>query len=504
MATSKLAVFALVAGAEARNNLSMTPPMGWMSWEIFRCNTDCKNEPNNCISEVLYKQQADAMVEQGFNKFGYNSIHMDDCWERKVPPRDPATGRLVGDPVRFPSGMKALGDYYKQKGIKYALYTAESPTTCGGYPASANHEELDAKTFADWGVDYMKVDGCGPAGYYNHGYQAMGAALENSGRAIEYSCSWPAYINGGNESRQPFATFIEYGCNGWRNWDDIQCNPTSLFSIIDHWGDYGEALQPFAGPGHWHDMDMLLIGNGCVSHDEEMTQMAIWAISASPLIMGNDMRNVTAASKSILTNADAIAVSQDPLGQMGIRISNNTAKQLWSRVLGDGSVAVGLLNRGENAHPVQPPITPPPCLDWVEVTGGYYEADPTTDNVGAFGAGTTAEQAKTACCNNPKCAGFSIAKSGGGGFYKGNALGGKVNDDAYDGWTKKNQIVPPTPPNSDPVDITVNFADVMLFGSVEVYDIWAGKSVGTFTNAYTAKAVPYHGTAFLRLTPEAK
>ena len=98
---------------------------------------------------------------------------MDDCWERKVPPRDPATGRLVGDPKRFPAGMKALGDCYHSKGVKYALYTAESAHTCGGYPASALHEDLDAKTFADWGVDYMKVDGCGPLGYYNHGYKAM-------------------------------------------------------------------------------------------------------------------------------------------------------------------------------------------------------------------------------------------------------------------------------------------------------------------------------------------
>lgn len=100
----------------------------------------------------------------------------------------------------------------------------------------------------------MKVDGCGPADYYEHGYKAMGAALEATGRPIEYSCSWPAYINNGDESKQPFATFIEFGCNGWRNWDDIQCNAHSLMSIIDHWGEYGKVLQPFAGPGHWHDM----------------------------------------------------------------------------------------------------------------------------------------------------------------------------------------------------------------------------------------------------------
>ena len=279
MQVRSLAVVAVLAAlatrADARNNLSRTPPMGWMSWEIFRCNVDCAKEPDNCISERLYHQQADALVSQGFLEVGYNAIHMDDCWERKIPPRDLKTGRLVGDPTRFPSGMKALGDYYHSKGAKYALYTAESPTTCGGYPASANHEMIDAQTFADWGVDYMKVDGCGPANYYDHGYKAMGAALEATGRPIEYSCSWPAYINGGNETKQPFATFIEYGCNGWRNWNDIQCNWHSLGSIIDHWGDYGLTLQPFAGPGHWHDMDMLLIGNGCVTHAEEMTQMAI-------------------------------------------------------------------------------------------------------------------------------------------------------------------------------------------------------------------------------------
>ena len=203
-----------------------------VSWEIFRCKSDCVAEPENCISEKLYHQQADALVSQGFLAAGYDAIHMDDCWERKVPARDLKTGRLVGDPTRFPSGMKALGDYYHSKGAKYALYTAESPHTCGGYPASANHEVLDAQTFADWGVDYMKVDGCGPASYYEQGYKAMGAALEASGRPIEYSCSWPAYINHGNESLQPFATFIEYGCNGWRNWHDIGCSAGSFMSII--------------------------------------------------------------------------------------------------------------------------------------------------------------------------------------------------------------------------------------------------------------------------------
>jgi hypothetical protein len=342
----------------------------------------------------------------------------------------------------------------------------------------------------------MKVDGCGPADYYQHGYQAMGEALEESGRAIEYSCSWPAYINGGNESLQPFATFIEYGCNGWRNWHDIQCNWNSLSSIIDHWGDYGKVLQQFAGPGHWHDMDMLLIGNNCVTHDEERTQMAIWAISASPLIMGNDMRNVSAESKAIVMNKDAIAVSQDKLGQMGIRISNNTAQQVWGRVLADGSVAVGLYNKGGSG--TGPPIPTGPCLDWVHTTDGYYEASPATDNVGQF-SGLTALQAQAACCANRKCAGFSFKD--GAGYYKENAMGGLIKSAGEDGYTKK-ACVPSGPPKEAAADITISFADIHLYGNVKVYDIFAQKNVGTMTGSYTAKQVPPHGTAFLLLTPQ--
>ena len=413
-----VASIAFVQMVEARNSLSKTPPMGWMSWEIFRCSVNCARNPDGCISETLYKSQADAMAANGWLDAGYNSVHMDDCWEQKSPSRDPVTNKLVGDPDRFPSGMKALGDYYHSKGIQYALYTAESDTTCGGYPGSKNNEKLDALTFAEWGVDYMKVDGCGGPEYYDSGYEAMGIALEESGRPIEYSCSWPAYINGGNETVQQatFIKMINYGCNGWRNWHDIQCNWRSLGSIIDHWGMYGASLQPFAGPGHWHDMDMLLIGSlsgghdgghvgeRCVSLVEEQTQMAIWAISASPLIMGNDMRHVAKDSMEILLNEHAIAVSQDPLGQMGIRLTGDTSAQIWARKMENGDVAVVLYNR----------------------------------------------------------------------------------DDAAAG----------------AADIAVQFdiTGINLYTDVDVFDIWGKQSAGTFTKEYTAKAVPSHGTAFLRLS----
>lgn len=476
--------------------------MGWMSWEMFRCNlatsTDNCTDPvsTNCISEALYKGQADAMVYQGFSKSGYRSIHMDDCWEEKNPARDPETNQLTGDKIRFSSGIASLGEYIRQKGLGFAMYTAESSLTCGGYPASQGFEDIDAKTFAAWGTTYLKVDGCGDLNYYAEGYKKMGAALEASGADIVYSCSWPAYI-GSNESVKPFSEMIMDGCNLWRNYDDIQCSWGSLSSIIDHWGDYGEEMAPYAGPGHWHDADMLIIGNGCISEDEERTQMAIWSIIASPLIMGNDMRNVSEASKDILMNADAISVSQDSLGQMGLRLtsSSQVAQQIWYRNLANGDVAVGLYNK---QGVLQVAIPGPPCSTWDHVTGGYYESCGGADgNVGTF-SGLTPEQAQDACCNDLTCAGFSYNSKTSSGFYKGNVMCGFTTSTSYEGYSKPGQI-----PNElkESMDITVTFADLNLFGNVLVYDIWARKEIGVFQNSYTAKSVAFHGTAFLRLSP---
>jgi alpha-N-acetylgalactosaminidase len=487
----------------ARNSLARTPPMGWMSWELFRCDVDCSTDPTSCISEKMYMGQTDALAENGYLEAGYTGIHMDDCWESKHPPRDPTTHKLAPNSTRFPSGLKALGDYMHGKGATFGLYTAESPTTCGGYPASANMEVLDAQTFAEWGVDYMKVDGCGSVNYYKGGYKAMGAALEASGRDIVYSCSWPAYINGGNESKQPFAEFINDGCNLWRNFYDIQCNWNSLSVIIEHWGEYGESLVPYAGPGHWHDMDMLLIGANCITEDEEKTQMAIWSISAAPLIMGNDLRNVSDESKSILLNKDAIAVNQDSLGQMGMRISNgNTPTQIWARNLGNGDVAVALYNSG-GAKPILPPfrndskLCSPKNEPWTKTTGGYYEAcGGAGGDLGQF-SNLTVDEAKQKCCSNSMCAGFDY--NNGNGFWKSNANCGITKAKNYVGYTRSSAIPSPVTSASD---ITVQFNDpnINLFGNIDVYDIWEGKSLGTFTNNYTAKNIKSHATAFLRLS----
>ena len=203
----------------------------WMSWQQFRCGTNCTAFPADCISERLYREQADALKATGLLAAGYDTVHLDDCIVAKA--RDNVTSELVADPDRFPSGFKALGDYIHSLGAKFGFYTAMSSTTCGGYPASAHYEELDANTFAGWGVDYLKVDGCGDQSYYPVGYRKFGDALQASGRDIVYSCSWPAYL-GDDETQKPFATFIEAGCNLWRNFLDMGPTVGYMQGVAEH------------------------------------------------------------------------------------------------------------------------------------------------------------------------------------------------------------------------------------------------------------------------------
>ena len=248
------------------------------------------------------------------------------------------------------------------------------------------------------------------------------------------------------------------------------------------------------------------------------------------MIMGNNPRNISDESLAILLNEDAIAVSQDPLGQMGIRISMDTDLQLWARNMANGDIAVALYNKNGNGLPPPPPIPTPPCHAWEETANGFYEPDP-SNNVGTFSALSVAD-AKAACCSNPKCAGFSyvnksdaitgrngtgatvVGKGSGGddgdgggggvgsGFYKGQPLSYLFNATGDYGFAKPSQVPSkPTPPHPADIDITLDFADLMLHGKVRVYDIWSKSSLGVFEGSYTAKGVPYHGTAFLRLTP---
>ncbi len=219
--------------------------------------------------------------------------------------------------------------------------------------------------------------------------------------------------------------------------------------------------------------------------------MAIWSIIASPLIMGNDLRNVSAASKAILLNPEAIAVSQDPLVQMGLRLGNSSSDptQVWWRLLADGSVAVALYNKAGGGSPT-------PCTSWNTTQNGYYDSLPAGSGGDDCFVGLSPAQAQAQCCAQAACAGFSIDAQGAGCF-KPNTQAGFFSNSAYMGFFK-----PGGPTPAPPADITVNFADVNLFGKVVVRDIWAQADVGVFSGSFTAKAVPLHGSAFLRLTQQ--
>ncbi|KAM9782747.1 alpha-N-acetylgalactosaminidase [Neosynchiropus ocellatus] len=308
-------LFAVTAALD--NGLMRTPPMGWLAWERFRCDIDCENDPQNCISENLFIDMADRLAEDGWKELGYVYVNIDDCWSSKE--RD-AQGRLQADPKRFPRGIKYLSRYMHDRGLKLGIYGDMGSHTCGGYPGTPLDKiQIDAQTFADWEVDMLKYDGCySNAEQQAQGYPEMSKALNATGRPIGYSCSWPAY-HGGLPPNVNYTLLGEI-CNLWRNYGDIQDSWSSVVSISSWFFKNQDVLVPAQGPGRWHDPDMLIIGDFSLSMDESRAQMALWCIMGAPLFMSNDLRTISSGARSILQNKLAIAINQDPLGIMGRRV----------------------------------------------------------------------------------------------------------------------------------------------------------------------------------------
>lgn len=333
--------------AEALDNgLALKPTMGWLHWERFMCNTDCDADPDNCISERLFMQMADVMVKEGWKEAGYEYVCIDDCWPSKQ--RD-AKGRLQADPKRFPSGIKKLADYVHSKGLKLGIYADLGSLTCGGYPGSLGHHEIDAQTFADWDVDLLKYDGC----YLDwklveEGYRNMSKALNKTGKSILYSCEWPLYVW---PYAKPDYAAIRETCNHWRNYADVYDSWSSIKSILDWSADHQDIIVSSAGPGGWNDPDMLVIGNFGLSPDQEETQMALWAIMAAPLIMSNDLRDINPRSKALLQNKYVIAINQDSLGKQGCRMSKGNDFEVWERPLAENRRAIAIFNKQEIGGP---------------------------------------------------------------------------------------------------------------------------------------------------------
>ncbi len=310
--------------AQTSASLAPTPPMGWNSWNKFGCN----------VSDKLIREMADAVVSSGMQAAGYQYVNIDDCWQVS---RDPS-GTIVADPARFPSGIKALADYVHGKGLKLGIYTDAGTGTCEKRPGSLNHEVQDAKTYASWGIDYVKIDWCNAEGLDPEvQYAKLRDALANSGRPIVFSiCNWGV--------KTPWRWGPATG-NLWRTTGDI--NDTYERMSLIGFGQNG--LEKFAGPGHWNDPDMLEVGNGGMKRDEYRTHMALWALLAAPLLAGNDLRNMSPETKELLLNSEVLAVDQDAKGVQGHRVWEEGPLEIWVKPLADGGHAVGLFNRSESA-----------------------------------------------------------------------------------------------------------------------------------------------------------
>ena len=315
------------------NGLGKVPQMGWNTWNKFACDID----------EDLIKQTIDSLVDLGLDKIGYNYVNLDDCW---MLPERTDDGHFIPDPQAFPKGMKDLGDFIHDRNLKFGIYSCAGTMTCAGRAGSLYHEEIDAMDFASWGVDYLKYDNC-----YNNSvpgitrYPAMRDALAATGRPIFYSgCNW------GEEESWRWGPDV---FNSWRTTQDIWDD----WSSVEY--NFLESQRHFerSGPGAWNDPDMLEVGNGGLTIEEEKSHFAMWALAKAPLIIGCDITAARQESLDILMNEDLIAVNQDPNStQATCMIGCSEWDRFWrvpsvyaTKVTG-GDVVAMILNWRERVH----------------------------------------------------------------------------------------------------------------------------------------------------------
>jgi alpha-galactosidase len=320
--------------------LAATPPMGWNSWNWFA----------EKVTDKDVRQAADLLVSSGMRDAGYVYVNIDDTWEGA---RD-TNGNLHSND-KFPD-MKALADYVHSRRLKLGIYSSPGPQTCARFEGSMGHENQDAQLYASWGVDYLKYDLCS---FHNgvmrkdhpgdspeamntqykvmrEAYEKMHQALLKTGHPIVYSlCQY------GFDSVWQWGP--EVGASLWRTTGDIA--PT--FDRISLIGREQAGLARYAGPGHWNDPDMLEVGNGKLTLDENRTHMGMWAMLAAPLLAGNNLSQLTPEITSILTNREIIAIDQDPLGKEADRIYAEGPIEIWARPLADGSRVLAIFNFGE-------------------------------------------------------------------------------------------------------------------------------------------------------------
>ena len=327
--------------AQKFENVALTPPMGWNSWNTFEVN----------INEDLVKKTADMMVSSGMKDAGYEYIVLDDGW--MVKDHRDKNGDLIPDPVKFPHGMKALIDYVHSKGLKFGLYNCAGTQTCAGYPGTRGYEYQDARFYANLGIDFLKYDWCNTNGINaTEAYTTMSKALKAAGKPIVFSiCEW-----GDN---QPWDWATPVG-NLWRISGDIYpCFDCEYKHEEGNWSSWGvlrilemrKDIRKFSGPDHWNDFDMMEVGNG-MTNTEDKSHFTLWSMMASPLFAGNDLRIMKSETLNILTNKEIIAINQDALGIQGFKYQSENGVDVWVKPLFDENWAVVFLNRSDKTQKI--------------------------------------------------------------------------------------------------------------------------------------------------------
>jgi alpha-galactosidase len=335
-ATRKLTI---VGGA---HKLALTPPLGWNSWNCWA----------GAVDDAKVRASADAMVSAGLAAHGFTYVNIDDCWEGR---RD-ANGDITSN-RKFPD-MKALCDYVHAKGLKIGLYSSPGPSTCAGFPASWQHEDQDAATWAKWGFDYIKYDWCSYGGlknvgtgleYFQRPYRKLRESLDKVDRDILFS--FCQYGMG-----KVWEWGADAGGNCWRTTGDINDSWGSMAGI----GFGQDGHEKYAGPGHWNDPDMLVVGRvgwgnphpSRLKPNEQMVHISLWCLQSAPLLIGCDMSRLDKFTTALLTNDEVLDINQDPLGKPAGRKARAGQTEVWARALFDGTIAVGLFNRGGEAADV--------------------------------------------------------------------------------------------------------------------------------------------------------
>ena len=300
-----LLLLVAASAVQALNNgLGLVPPMGWNSWNAFNCDID----------EAKIKKAAEMLMQ--FQEVGYTYLNLDDCW---MSPNRTSDGNYVGDPMRFPSGMASLGEYLHSMGFKFGIYTSAGTMTCARFPGSLGHEDVDAHTFAEWGVDYLKYDNCYSSGIPGiDRYKTMRDALNATGRPIFFSlCQW------GTEDSWRWAPAVG---NSWRTTGDIAPNWASIRA--NFWESQQHAQR--SGPGAWLDPDMLEVGNGDLTDEENRAHFSLWCLVKAPLLLGMDLTTMTPAAKAIISNTNLLRINQDPESPQATCFAGCSVNADWS------------------------------------------------------------------------------------------------------------------------------------------------------------------------------